>query len=206
MSTAILLDGAPATAADWGGLIVSPTVDSVQELQVTRSTYDAQYGRAGGSVINIVSKGGTNELHGLVYDYFRNDNLDANSWVNNASNTPKPEFKRNQFGANLAGPISRNRKVYFFAAYEGLREPFTGSSGFMTVPTLQQRQGDFSETYNAPDPTTGIAPISIIYDPFSTDPISFRRSALYISNENAWGLFGLRGAAIGVRTARKLCS
>lgn len=110
----ILLDGAPSTAPDWGGLMVSPMIDSVQEMQVIQNTYDAQYTKSGAGVVAIVSKGGSNSFHGTVYDYLRNDALDANSWSNNKYGSPKGKFKRNQFGANISGPIWKKRNLFFF--------------------------------------------------------------------------------------------
>lgn len=158
----ILIDGAPSTAVDWGGLIVAPPNDSVQEQQVSTNEYDAQYERSGSGVVTLITKSGTNSFHGEVYDYFRNSALDANTWSNDQSGAPKNEFHRNQFGANLGGPISKRANLYFFAAYEGLRQPDTESSGFLTVPTAAERSGDFSQTYNA-DGT-----LDTIYNPFST--------------------------------------
>jgi len=172
MSTQILMDGAPGTAGDWGGLQVSPIVDSVQEMQVVRNTYDAQYGKAGGGIITLISKSGTNEFHGTGYDFLRSENLDATMWGNNryvdpGCNTPecgrdkKGEFKRHQFGGNIGGPIWRSKRLFFFGAYEGLRQPSTGSN-VMRVPTELERRGDFSQTYN-PDGS-----LAVIYNPFTT--------------------------------------
>ena len=114
----ILIDGAAATAPDWGGLMVSPTVDSIQEMQVIRNTYDAQYGKSGAGVVTLVSKGGSSSFHGGAFDFLRNDNLDANSWANNKAGVPKGEFKRNQFGGYLGGPVLKRANLFFFASYE----------------------------------------------------------------------------------------
>jgi hypothetical protein len=164
MNNLILIDGVPSTASDWGGLMVLPAIDTVQEMQVTRSTYDAQYGRTGGGVVSIVTKSGSNQLHGEAYDYFRNSALDANSWSDNAFGSGKPPFKRNEFGGDIGGAISKSRRVYFFAAYDGLRQPYSSDSGLQSVPTAAQRNGDFSQTYN-PDGS-----LAVIYNPFSTRP------------------------------------
>ncbi len=160
----ILIDGAPSTAVDWGGLLVAPVNDSVQEQQVIQNVYDAQYERSGAGVVTLVTKSGSNSFHGAVYDYLRNSALDANSWSNDRSGAAKGLFHRNQFGAYLGGPISRSRHVYFYAAYEGLRQPETDSIGPITVPTAAERNGDFSHTYN-PDGS-----LQVIYNPFSTHP------------------------------------
>src|SRR5207248_1828052 len=87
-----------------------------------------------------------------------------NTWSNNLTGTPRPEFKRNQFGGNIGGPIRNSKRLYFFASYEGFRNPFSSSSGFQTVPTALQRNGDFSATYNA-DGT-----LAVLYNPFTTTP------------------------------------
>jgi hypothetical protein len=163
-TTLILLDGAPATAADWGGLMVSPSVDSVQEMQISRNSYDAQFGKTSGGIVSMVTKGGTASFHGTLFDFFRNDDLDANSWSNNRAGRRRTEFKRNQFGGNLGGPIWKSKNLYFFGAYEGLRQRTPGSSGFLSVPTDLERRGDFSQTLN-PDGS-----LSVIFNPFTTRP------------------------------------
>ena len=89
----------------------------------------------------MVTKGGGSKFHGTAFDFFRNDNLDANSWSNNRASRPKTEFKRNQFGGNLSGPIWASRKLFFFGGYEGLRQRTPGASGFLTLPTDLERAG-----------------------------------------------------------------
>jgi len=158
----ILIDGAPSTAVDWGGLLVAPIQDSVQEQQIAQNEYDAQYERAGSGVVTLITRSGTNTFHGEVYDYLRNSALDANTWSNDQSGAPKNELHRNQFGVNFGGPLWKKANLYFFGAYEGLRQPDTESSGFLTVPTAAERAGDFSGTYNA-DGTP-----AVVYNPFST--------------------------------------
>src|SRR2546421_6343160 len=98
-TTGVLLDGVNASAGNsWNGLLISPAIDSVAEVQVIRNAYDAQYGRSGGGVVSLVTKGGGSDYHGTVFDFLRNSVLDANSWANNRSGNPKPIFQRNQFG------------------------------------------------------------------------------------------------------------
>ena len=176
MSSAILVDGAPDTAADWGGLLVAPSTDSVQEMQIIGNTYDAQFGRSGGGVINIVTKGGSGDFHGRGFEFFQGDNLNATNWSSNRAfgdcNTAecnrlkKPEFKLHQFGGDLGGPLWKSKRVYFFGAYEGLRETTPGDSGSRTVPTAAERQGDFSSSYNQ-DGT-----LQVLYNPFTTREVS----------------------------------
>ena len=160
MSGLVLVDGIPATAGDWGGLLASPSIESVQEVQVSRNSYDAEFGKSGGGVVSVVSKGGSNDFHGSVFNFLRNDNLDANAWANNRVGRPKVEFKRNQFGANLSGPLWKAKSLFFLATYEGLKQgsPATTTA---TVPTDLQRAGNFSQTLN------NDGSLSAIFDPFS---------------------------------------
>jgi hypothetical protein len=162
---AILIDGAPSQAADWGGLIVSPLQDSVQEQQVVQNTYDAQYQKGGAGIVTLITKGGGNSFHGEAYDYLQNSALNANGWVNNRNGIPRAPFKQNQFGGNISGPILKRWNLFFFGAYEGFRQPNTQSTGLLTVPTAAERGGDFSQALN-PDGSQ-----QIIYNPFSTTPI-----------------------------------
>jgi hypothetical protein len=78
-----LIDGVPAAAVDWGGLIAAPSVDSVQEVNIQRNQFDAQFGKSDGGAVNMITRGGSNDFHGAVFEYLRNDKLDANSWANN---------------------------------------------------------------------------------------------------------------------------
>jgi outer membrane receptor protein involved in Fe transport len=100
--------------------------DAVQEFQVSANGYAAEVGRAGGGVINVITKSGTNDWHGAAFEFFRDKALNANSWENNRARLPKRNYHFNQFGGNLGGPIVKN-KAFFFFAYDGQRnnEPIT---------------------------------------------------------------------------------
>src|SRR5918996_948848 len=105
-TTGVMIDGVNASAGNsWNGLLISPAIDSVQEVQVIRNAYDAQFGRSGGGMVSMVTKGGGNQFHGTAFEFLRNSALDANSWANNRAGLPIPQFQRSQFGGNLAGPI-----------------------------------------------------------------------------------------------------
>ena len=119
---------------------VQPTPDSVEEFRVLTNTFDAEYGRNSGSVVNVVTKSGTNALHGDIYEYFRNTVLDAKNYFDVAG---RPQWNQNQFGGTLGGPIKKDR-AFFFLSYEGrrVREGITGQQ--VNVPTTAQRGGDFS--------------------------------------------------------------
>lgn len=158
----ILIDGAPSQAIDWGGLMIAPLQDSVQEQQVVQNTYDAQYNRSGGGIVTLITKGGTNSFHGEAYDYLQNSFLNANSWSNNRNGAPRGQFKQNQFGGNISGPLLKRWNLFFFGGYEGLRQPNTQNSGLVTVPTAAERAGDFSGVLNSDGSP------NLIYNPFST--------------------------------------
>ena len=158
-----LIDGVPAAAVDWGGLIASPSVDSVQEVNIARNQFDAQFGKSDGGVVNMITRGGQNDFHGSLFEFLRNNVLDANAWQNNRAGLPRVSFQRNQFGAAVGGPISRSKRLFFFGAYEGLRQGSPGTNT-STLPTAAQRTGDFSDTRNAD------GSLSVIYNPFSTRP------------------------------------
>jgi hypothetical protein len=158
-----LIDGVPAAAVDWGGLIASPSVDSVQEMNIQRNQFDAQFGKSDGGAVNMITKGGSNQIHGSVFEYLRNDKLDANAWANNRSRLARPVFQRNQFGASIGGPISKSKRLFYFGTYEGMRQG-SPSTTITTVPTALQRAGNFSETKNAN------GSVSTIYNPFTTRP------------------------------------
>ncbi len=160
MSGLILVDGVPATSGDWGALLAAPSVESVQEVVVSRNSYDAEFGKSGGGVVSVVSKGGSSEFHGSVFEFLRNDNLDANSWSNNRVGRPRVEFKRNQFGGNFSGPIWKSKKLFFLTSYEGLREGSPATT-LQTVPTDIERTGNFSQTR---DVAGNVLPV---FDPFS---------------------------------------
>ena len=162
------MDGHWDGAGDWGGLIYVPSVEEVQEFKIQTNTFSPQYGWSMGNAVNAITKSGTNVFHGGVLEFLRNGHLDANNFFNNRTGIPRPIVKRNQFGFNLGGPLfipkvyeQRNR-TFVFGAYEGLRQETPVTSGLLTVPTLSQRQGDFSHTFN-PDGSP-----TIIYNPFTT--------------------------------------
>ncbi len=163
-TTGVLIDGVNASAGNsWNGLLISPAIDSVAEVQVIRNAYDSQYGRSGGGMVSIVTKGGGSEFHGTAFDFLRNSVLDANSWSNNRAGLPKTIFQRNQFGGNFSGPAWKSKKLYFFGGYEGLRQA-SPSTAVSTLPTAAERTGDFSQTLNAN------GTLSAIFNPFSTRP------------------------------------
>ncbi|MFB3902135.1 MAG: carboxypeptidase regulatory-like domain-containing protein [Acidobacteriota bacterium] len=142
--------------------VVKPSVDAIREFKVMTNSFSAEYGRASGAIISAALKSGSNRLHGTAYEFLRNEKLDAKNFFDLPSQ-PKPPFKRNQFGFSLGGPILKD-KTFFFGDYEGsrIRESRTVNN---TIPTPKMVQGDFSE----------LLPQTIIYDPFTYDPVSKTR-------------------------------
>ena len=122
---------------------IQPSPDAIDEFRVLTNTFDAEYGRNSGSVVNVVTKSGSNQVHGDFYEYFRNTVLDANTFVNNAAGVSVPDFKQNQFGGTLGGPIRKDR-TFFFGSYEGRRIRQGISSGRVLLPTAAEIGGDFS--------------------------------------------------------------
>jgi len=117
---------------------VQPTPDAIDEFRVITNTFDAEYGRNSGAVVNVVTKSGTNNLHGNVYEYFRNKVLNAQGFLN----TVKPQFDQNQFGGTLGGPVKKDR-TFFFVSYEGRRVRQGVSGPLVTPPTPDEIAGNF---------------------------------------------------------------
>jgi hypothetical protein len=154
-SSTILVDGSPQEVMGYNQAAYVPNPDSVQEFKVQTNNLAAEYGRTGGAVINAVSRSGTRQFHGVVFEFLRNDASDANGFFNNRNGRDKAPFRYNQFGATSGGPLSKSReRTFYFFSYEGVRQVTPGSSTF-TVPTLAMRRGDFSEASQA------------IYDPLT---------------------------------------
>jgi len=130
------------------GPAIQPSPDAIEEFRVLTNTFDAEYGRNSGSVVNVVTKSGTNSVHGDVYEFFRNKVLNTKGFFD----TTVPDYKQNQFGATLGGPIKKD-KTFIFGSYEGDRLAQGISSGQVFLPTALESQGIF----NQPD-ATGTAP------------------------------------------------
>ncbi|HXG55647.1 MAG TPA: carboxypeptidase-like regulatory domain-containing protein [Vicinamibacterales bacterium] len=174
-----------------GQVDVDPPVDTVQEVKILSNNYAAEYGGSAGGVIIATTKSGTNQLRGSLFEYFRNDALDATDFFAPVvdGRKQKAPLRYNVFGGTLGGPIRRD-KTFFFVSYEGSRRK-TGVTRFLNVPTEAQRRGDFSQTFDARGSQI------VIYDPATTpgpartpfpgnvipqnrlDPVGLRIAALY---------------------------
>ncbi|HEY3988097.1 MAG TPA: carboxypeptidase regulatory-like domain-containing protein [Acidobacteriaceae bacterium] len=124
--------------------VILPPIDAIQEFKVQTSNFSAEQGRSAGAILNATIKSGTNSIHGAVWEFFRNDKLDAADWFENDSLTPKKgELRQNQFGASIGGPIIKN-KIFFFGDYEGFRR-VQGTVLSGAVPTLTERNSGFTD-------------------------------------------------------------
>jgi outer membrane receptor protein involved in Fe transport len=152
--------------------VVGPPPEAIGEMTVMTSGENAEYGRAAGGVINVNLKTGTNQLHGGVWEVLQNNDLNANSWINNSVGAKRPVYRQNQFGAAAGGPIIKNR-FFVFGDYQGTRLATT-STGFSTIPTPAEIQGNFSGLLGksiASGPLGNIAQYQI-FDPASTQTIN----------------------------------
>ncbi len=144
-----LLDGTINTDPTFNTYVISLAPDIIREFQIQTGTYSAELGGAGTGQVNVVTKSGTNQVHGSLYHYLRNSVLDARLFT---SPSKLPHFSQNQFGGTVGGPLKRDR-TFYFGAFEGFRSS-QRQSMIMSVPTMMQRMGDFSEGPLIYDPTT----------------------------------------------------
>ena len=131
-------------------LLVFPSIDSIAEFRVERNSFSAEYGQAQGAVINLITKGGSNEFHGAGFEFLRNTSLNANNFFLNKANQPRAELKYNNFGGNFSGPIWKNKIFFFWSEEWRFEDRGTTVSGH--VPTAAEKVGDFSGTLTNPLP------------------------------------------------------
>jgi hypothetical protein len=143
----ILIDGITNSVPAANPIVVVslfPSPDALEEFKVQTNGYAAEFGRSGGGIVNMVIKSGTNQYHGVVYEFLRNSKLDANDFFSNKAGRGLSSFKRNQYGFTVGGPIVRD-KAFFFFNYEALRQS-ARSQQSGTTPTALERRGDFSQS------------------------------------------------------------
>jgi len=143
-SNDFLIDGASNFNAVDGGFVLKPPIDAIAEFKILTHTADAEFGGASGSTTNIVTRSGSNHLHGDAWEFLRNDNVDAANFFENADGFQKSEYRQNQFGGTLGGPL-RPDKTFFFGYYEGFRNRQGETLSDVRVPSALERQGDFSQ-------------------------------------------------------------
>jgi len=151
-----MLDGVDNNETWLQTVVLFPSVDALDEFKMQTSTYSAEFGRSLGGIVNLQIKSGTNAYRGSLYEFHRNDSLDANNFFNNRAGRPKPPFTQNQFGGTFGGPIFQDR-TFFFGDYQGSRI-VQGQTRLSTVPSELMRQGNFSEINR------------VIYDPLTGQP------------------------------------
>ena len=154
------VDGVSVVSGSTGGVQTLPAADAIREFKVLTSAYSAEYGRTSGGTVTLVTNSGTDQYHGGLYEYFRNEDLNANNFFNNVLGKPRSQDRYNLFGGKLGGPVripklyNGKEKTFFFFNYEGLRQsaPYFNTS---SVPSAEFRGGDFSASKVLVfDPTT----------------------------------------------------
>ena len=144
---------------------VKPSVDAVGEFRVVTNNLSAEYGNRMGGQVFVSIKSGANELHGSLFEFLRNSNLDGTNFFANRAGSAKPPYRQNQFGGTVGGPI-RKDKTFFFGSYEGTRTRL-GQSKTATVPVAEVRNGDFNRIRPVYDPATTVGtPTSFTRQPF----------------------------------------
>ncbi|MGH9935857.1 MAG: carboxypeptidase regulatory-like domain-containing protein, partial [Blastocatellia bacterium] len=164
LNTEAFVDGIPLANKGDNRISLRPSPDAVQEFQIVTNSFPAEYGRTGGGALNFSTRSGGAEFRGTLFEYLRNDALDARSFFVNANpNGVKEKLRFNQFGGNLGGPVylpafgkdgkwlGKNKNLFFFFNYEALRISQTRQQQ-STVPTVKMRNGDFSELLGATIP------------------------------------------------------
>ena len=164
-SITYLLDGGLNNNLLDNSNVLDPNPDAIQEFRILTSDYTAEYGRNGAGVISVVTKSGTNSIHGSAYDYLRNTDFDANDYFNKQDGIPRDDLKRNQYGATLGGPIIKDR-IFWFVSYQGQRQNQGVTSLNITTFTPAELQGNFSQavpngtSVTGPPPNNNPIPVS----------------------------------------------
>ncbi len=160
ISNNYLLDGGDNNDPQLNTAALTPNPDSLEEFSILTNNYSAEYGHGAGAVINAITKSGTNQFHGSLYEFVRNDRFDARNFFS----LVVPKLRRNQFGGSLGGPVTIPRlykgrdRTFFFVSYEGLRERRANTFSSLVVPTSQERIGDFSQSRQKPTDPLSRAP------------------------------------------------
>src|SRR5438128_9261631 len=176
-----------------------PSIDAIEEIKLVRSPYSAEFGRAGGGQISVVTKSGTSDVHGSVYEFVRNDKLNANNFFNNLNGNPRPPLRYNDFGYTVGGPLyiphaydGRNKTFFFFS--EEFRRVINYNAANAQIPTVDERQGifanpvctalsaDFSTCTDTGTRITNISPLAQAYvkDIFSKLPAPANGNNIFV--------------------------
>jgi hypothetical protein len=206
----VLLDGVSVTNNDNNPgvqkALYVPPVEAIQEYKIQQANFSAEFGNSGGTIVNVITRSGTNQYHGELYDFLRNNDLNANSFFANAAGLAQPHSTRNDFGVTTGGPIFKNRTFFFFD-FNGIRALTGATSSLAGVPDIAERSGNFGElcaraggAFNSAGVCSN--PAGQIYDPYTSKPdaqnnatgrapIPFNNLATYISPGNPQIRFGL---------------
>jgi hypothetical protein len=164
-----IYDGISVLQPEPGQVVYYPIVDGMAEFKLNVNAYSPEYGRSNGGTVIVIGKSGSNQFHGSLFEFFRNEALNARNLF--AQPGPKPEFRRNQYGLTLGGPIQTN-KTFFFVDWQGTRLR-TGITRFSVVPTLAQRQGIFTQA---------------IYDPATSPRTQFANNTIPTARFDSLGV------------------
>ena len=210
-----LLDGGDNTSVVYGVPVLNPNPDTIAEFRILENNYTAEYGRSAGGVVSVVTKSGTNQLHGTAFDYLRNDALNSNTFFNNESGQPRPILKRNQFGGTFGGPIvipkivNGKDRLFFFFGYQGQRQSSVLVGPEITTFTPAELRGDFSHSQNG-GPDAGVAAFlqnnsyfqpnpafaaNAVIDPSKIDPVAQKYISSNLVPVSANGLLVPNGSA-----------
>jgi hypothetical protein len=198
----------PSTSA-FGGMSNLVSLDALEEFRVETSTFAPEFGRTPGAQISVVTKSGTNAFHGTAFEYFRNDELDANDWFANANGLARPELRQNDFGGVLGGPIKKD-KLFFFGSYEGLRvrQPHVANTYVPDLASRQNAPAAVQPLLNAfPLPTgrdlgNGTAAFAATYsDPATLDSSSIRADYLPAQGLTIFGRYSYAPSRTNQRDA-----
>ena len=162
LANSALIDGLANDKPRNQGAMIIPTVEGTREFRIVTNAMSAEFGRTAGGILSVITKSGTNEFHGSLFEYLRHDKLNANEFFANKSGQPRPTLRWNQFGGSLGGPVLKNR-LFFFATYEGYAERRQGQRT-LTSPTALERGGNFSDT------RASNGNLIAIHDPLTTGP------------------------------------
>lgn len=162
-----MIDGMDNNEREQGFLGVRPSIDAIDQVKTDTNSFSAEYGRDAGAVVNVITKSGTNKFHGTAYEFFRNDIFDTRDFFTTVASVPrKPEYRQNQFGGSIGGPIRKDR-TFFFGDVEDNRMVQGQPTGLLTVPTVQEHPSNgyvnFTDNGGSMLPTSALSPVGLAY-------------------------------------------
>lgn len=204
-ANSFLVNGGDVEESRNNGTSVVPVIDSIQEFRLITNSSDAEYGRFAGGIVNVVTKSGTNALHGSVFEFLRNDKLDARNFFNHDQLDPvtgqtipgsgRGSLKQSQFGATAGGPIWKNH-LFFFGDYQGTREVVGVTTGTLDVPSQLERRGDFSDaTAVGYSPLTGVVRGDNVAGNHTMDEVLTQRLGYAVSSGEPYWVSGCQTLA-----------